>query len=101
MLNQSVAVWLLIVLAFVTANLPFINERLFSVVALKRYSVKPPFMIIAELIIWYAIVGLLGYAFETALVNPFPRGWEFYAITLCIFMVLGFPGFVYRYLMKP
>lgn len=101
MLNQSVAVWLLIVLAFVTANLPFINERLFSVVALKRYSVKPPFMIIAELIIWYVIVGLLGYAFETALVNPFPRGWEFYAITLCIFMVLGFPGFVYRYLMKP
>lgn len=101
MLNQSVAVWLLIVLAFVTANLPFINERLFSVVALKRYSVKPPFMIIAELIIWYVIVGLLGYAFETALVNPFPRGWEFYAITLCIFMVLGFPGFVYRYLIKP
>lgn len=101
MLNQSVAVWILIVLAFAAANLPFINERLFSVVAIKRYNVKPPFMIVAELIIWYAIVGLLGYAFETALVNPFPRGWEFYAITLCIFMVLGFPGFVYRYLMKP
>jgi len=55
---------------------------------------------VGELFAWYVIVGLVAYAFETALVNPFPRGWEFYVVNLCIFMVLGFPGFVYRYLLK-
>lgn len=101
MLNQSAAVWILILLAFAAANLPFINERFLSVIAIKKYSVKPPSVVVAELFFWYLMAGLLGYAFETALLNPFARGWEFYAITLCIFMVLGFPGFVYRYLLKP
>jgi hypothetical protein len=100
MFNQSVAIWLLIALAFAMANLPFLNERLMALIPLKRIVKKPPFMIVGELFAWYVIVGLVAYAFETALVNPFPRGWEFYVVNLCIFMVLGFPGFVYRYLLK-
>lgn len=100
MFNQSVAVWILIAMAFAMANLPFVNERLMALVPSKRYAIKPPFLIVAELFVWYILAGLLAYAFETALVNPFPRGWEFYVITMCIFLVLGFPGFVYRYLMK-
>ncbi len=32
--------------------------------------------------------------------NRFRQGWEFYAITLCLYVVLGYPGFVYRYLCR-
>ena len=29
-----------------------------------------------------------------------PQGWEFYAVTGALFLVLAFPGFTWRYLMK-
>ncbi len=53
-----------------------------------------------ETVVLYFLVGVLGVAFETQLGNPFPQGWEFYAITLCLYLVLAFPGFVYRYLLR-
>ena len=42
----------------------------------------------------------LGFAFESTLGNRFSQTWEFYAITLSLFLVLAYPGFVYRYLFK-
>jgi hypothetical protein len=26
--------------------------------------------------------------------------WQFYAVTVCLYLVLGFPGFVHRYLRR-
>lgn len=101
MLSQSLAVWILILCAVIAANLPFLSSRLFAVLRLKSSQSKPAVVVVLELLVLYVAIGLLGYGFETALVNPFPRGWEFYATTLCIFLVLGFPGFIYRYLLKP
>lgn len=100
MFSQTVAVWILIALAVAAANLPFISERVLALVPVKSWLKKPPWVLIGELVGLFVLIGVVGYAFETALVNPFPRGWEFYITTLCIFMVLGFPGFVYRYLLK-
>jgi hypothetical protein len=99
-LSQSVAVWILIALAVAAANLPFVSERVLAIVPVSSWLKKPAWALIAELFGLFILIGLVGYAFETALVNPFPRGWEFYVTALCIFLVLGFPGFVYRYLLK-
>ena len=100
MFSQTVAVWLLIFLAVAAANLPFISERVLATVPVKSWLKKPGWIVVAELLGLYVVMGLIGYGFETALVNPFPRGWEFYVTALCIFLVLGFPGFIYRYLLK-
>lgn len=100
MVSQSVAVWILIVLAIAAANLPFVSDRFVALFPFKAHPAKPGWAVVFELLVLYVLIGLIGYAFETALVNPFPRGWEFYATTLCIFLVLGFPGFIYRYLLK-
>lgn len=100
MVSQSVAVWILIALAVAAANLPFISERVLALMPIKTWAKKPGWAVVGELLGLFVIIGLIGYAFETALVNPFPRGWEFYVTGLCIFLVLGFPGFVYRYLLK-
>ena len=173
-MNQSFAVWLLIVLALITANLPFLAERpflalpwrqkgeserpawfmwgssllFFAVLAglglaamaligqgvfmasdaasvarfmgiLLALSVaaaivlgypgwrsrgrevsKSFFERLLELLVFYALVGVLGFALEANLGNRFPQAWEFYAITLSLFLVLGYPGFVWRYLMR-
>ena len=47
-----------------------------------------------------AFFGALGFTFESALGNRFAQTWEFYAITLSLYLVLAYPGFVYRYLFK-
>ncbi len=173
-MNQDFAVWLLIVLALITANLPFLVERPFLALPWHQHGEAPRagwlmwassavfFAILAglglaamtligqgvfaatdaasvarflgilvglaaltaavlaypgwrnrgrtvrksmlvrllELAVFYALVGVLGFALESNLGNRFPQRWEFYAITLCLYLVLGYPGFVWRYLMK-
>jgi len=94
-------VWLVVVLAVVTANLPYINERCFAFFAIQRFSLVKPFWLrVIELLVLYILVGQLGFALERSEGNSFPQGWEFYAISFCLFIVLGFPGFVYRYLRR-
>ncbi|MGB6105750.1 MAG: DUF2818 family protein [Pusillimonas sp.] len=53
-----------------------------------------------EVLLFYGLVGVLGFAFEVNMGNRFGQTWEFYAVTLSLFLVLGYPGFVYRYLMR-
>ncbi len=42
-MNQTLAVWLLIALALVSANLPFLTERVLTVLPWKRGAVVKPF----------------------------------------------------------
>lgn len=48
----------------------------------------------------YGFIGVLGVGFESSLGNVFPQKWEFYAITYSLFLILAYPGFVMRYLLK-
>lgn len=90
---------LVILLAVVVANLPFVNQRLFAVVPVAR-AVKPFWWRLLEMIAGYFVVGALGFLVESRIGNVFPQTWEFYAVTACLFIVLAFPGFVYRYLWR-
>ena len=102
-MNQTLAVWLLIALALVSANLPFLTERVFAVSPWKQGGAvvaKPFWLRLIEVFVYYLIVGAIGRAFEVTLGNPFAQAWEFYAITLALYLVLGYPGFVYRYLYR-
>lgn len=53
-----------------------------------------------EVLVLYVMVGTVGFAFEANIGNPFQQGWEFYAITLSLYLVLAYPGFVLRYLLR-
>ena len=53
-----------------------------------------------EVLVGYVLVGTLGFALELNLGNAFPQRWEFYAVTLALFLVLGYPGFVWRYMLR-
>lgn len=174
-MTQTLAVWIVVVLGLVTANLPFVVQRrflilpwaqagepasasgvlrfvlslaLFSALGLVGYyafqiigqaffvpsdlvstavflaklvaavlvvvgllslagrrqydpSVQKSFIVrLLELLVFYAFTGILGFALELNMGNMFPQNWEFYAITFSLFLVMGYPGFVYRYLMR-
>jgi hypothetical protein len=98
-MSQAASVWLVIVVAFVTANLPFVlDRRVLGVVPWKsdkRLGVR-----LAELVVFYFVAGGLGLLLEQRAGQIAPQGWEFYAVTAALFLTFAFPGFVWRYLLK-
>ena len=86
-------------LAVLAANIPFFNERIFALVPYGT-SIKPLWARLLELLVLYFVVLGAAYLLEARMGNVFPQRWEFYAITICLFLVLAFPGFVFRYLRK-
>lgn len=97
-MSQTSSVWLVVMLAFLMANMPFVSNRLFAVYALK--SGKNLAVRLAELVVWYVAVGAVGLYLEQRNGQIAPQGWEFYAITGTLFLTFAFPGFTYRYLFK-
>lgn len=98
-MDVSLSSWFVILLAVIAANLPFMNERLFAAIPLRRPE-KTLWMRLLELLILYLLVRGVAFLLEARIGNAFPQRWEFYAITICLFLVLAFPGFVFRYLRK-
>lgn len=98
-MDVSLSSWFVIILAAFAANLPFLNERFLSVFTLNKLN-KPIRVRLLELAIFYIVVRIIAFQLEAHIGNVFPQRWEFYAITFCLFIVLAFPGFVFRYLYK-
>ncbi|MEK6350508.1 MAG: DUF2818 family protein [Burkholderia sp.] len=97
---MSAAGWLIVLLALAGANLPFVNQRVFALVLVGTASRKSGWLRIAEMIVLYFAVGLLGFWLESRAGNRFEQGWQFYAITFSLFVVFAFPGFTFQYLVK-
>jgi hypothetical protein len=97
-MSQTASVWLVVLLALLAANLPFLNNRMFVLLALK--TPKNLAIRFGELVVWYFVVGGVGLLLEQRVGQIAPQGWEFYAITGALFVTFAFPGFVYRYLFK-
>ena len=98
-MSSSGAVWLVIVAACVAANLPFFNHRVLAIGPLLQPR-KALVIRLAEMIVLYFLVGGLALLLEKRAGQIAPQGWEFYAITGTLFLVLAFPGFVYRHLVR-
>ncbi len=98
-MSQTVSIWIVLLAAFVAANLPFVTSRLLAVVPLRQP--KNLLVRLLELIVFYFVVGGLGLALEHRAGQIAAQGWEFYAVTGALFVTLAFPGFVWRYLYKP
>jgi hypothetical protein len=97
-MTQSVSVFLVVLLALLAANLPFVTTRLMGLFALA--GGKSLALRLLELLVLYGVVGLLGAALEQHAGQVAPQGWEFFAITFALFLTFAFPGFIYRYLLK-
>lgn len=96
---MSAGGWFVVLLALIGANLPFVNQRIFGLIPLRR-AAKPAWLRISELIVLYFVVGVFGHVLESRAGNVFVQGWQFYAISFSLFLVFAFPGFTVRYLVK-
>jgi len=93
-LNQSV--WLLLITGFVLANMPFVlGNRLFLFIKVPHKSIVVNFV---ELFVYFIITGVFAYLLENkSMGHVAPQTWEFYTVTLFMFLIFAFPGFIYRY----
>jgi hypothetical protein len=97
-MNVTLASWLLIAIALLLANLPFLTDNLFGVIP--RRSPKPLWLRLLELAVFYVVVGMIARLLEGRIGNVFEQAKEFYMLTVPLFVTLAFPGFVLRYLRK-
>lgn len=97
-MTQHLSVWLVLLVALLAANMPFVSERLLGVFRLTRG--KSGWARVAELVLLYLVAGGLGLLLEQRAGQIAPQGWEFYAVTGSLFLTLAFPGFVWRYLWR-
>ncbi|MDR3214541.1 MAG: DUF2818 family protein [Azoarcus sp.] len=97
---EIVAVWVVLGLALVAANLPFLFERILFV---RRPSGgrKAFGWRLLELFLLYVVLGVFAAVLERGAYGVvYPQGWEFYVTTFCLFLVFAFPGFVHCYLWR-
>jgi hypothetical protein len=97
-MDQTLAVRLVLVAAVVAANLPYFNERLLLVGP--RLAHKAVGWRLLELALMAVLTFVLGAALEAHIGQRQDQDWQFYVAATCLFITLGFPGFVWRYLRR-
>ncbi|HEY9098469.1 MAG TPA: DUF2818 family protein [Thiobacillus sp.] len=90
---------LLLILAFIAANLPFLVERIFFVIKPQSGSKNIAWRLL-ELTTMFFVVGGIALLMENKLGDIHPQNWEFYAVNASLFVVFAYPGFVYKYLWR-
>ncbi len=95
-MSLDLAVNILLITAIVLANIPFIfPNKLFLFIPVSRKSI---WLTLGEWFFYYLLMGIFAYLLELkAMGNVHQQGWEFYTVTLFMFMIFAFPGFIYRY----
>jgi hypothetical protein len=97
-MSQTISIWLVLLVGFCAANLPFVSHRLMAVVPAKQP--KTLFIRLLELIAFYFLAGGFALFLENRESQIAPQTWEFYAVTGALFITFAFPGFIWRYLLK-
>jgi hypothetical protein len=97
-MSLDASVWVVIMLALLGANMPFISNRWFILIPAK--ASKSIWGRLFELVVFFFLVGLIALSLEKAVGQIYPQRWEFYATSAALFLTLAFPGFVHRYLRK-
>ncbi len=96
------AILILIVLAFISANLPWLSERFFLLFDPPGSAGKQLWMCLVEWWVLLLVFLLSALGLEQKLMGELYRqDWEFYAVIFCLFAVFALPGFIYRYDLRP
>ena len=93
-MEMTASTYILLILAVILANIPFLMPRWFGVLALKKKHFGHHLI---ELVAGFLLTALLAYVLERRAGMLHEQGWEFYTVNICLFLVFAFPGFVWRY----
>ena len=94
------AVWLLLGLAVVAANLPWLSGRLFFIHKPVGDNKGIWFRLLEWLLLYFLMGGIAMGLEQKSAGNTYNQDWEFYAVTLCLFVIFALPGFIYHVELK-
>ena len=104
-MGTTTAVILLLILALIAANLPWMTERVLFVLNPPPQG-KREWIRLVEWAGMFGVTGLLAAGLEHRVTGEiYAQDWEFWVVNLCLFAILALPGFIYyhdlrRYLRK-
>ena len=85
-----------ILVAAALANFFFFSGRPFGLLAPR--GIKPVWVRLAEQSCAFcAFLFVCVMSERVQYGSAYSQGWEFYVVLLCVFLVLSFPGFIYRF----
>lgn len=96
-MNVTAAALVWLVSGFVLANWPFFTEKKFFLfgAGLKTMGFR-----LLELSVGFGLLLAIGFGLESSIGRLQTQTWNFYAISFCIFLLMAYPGFVWRYLRR-
>ncbi|NBV88182.1 MAG: DUF2818 family protein [Betaproteobacteria bacterium] len=90
----AAVLWLLV--GCLLANLPFVLQRRFGFLnGEKTFAFR-----LLELLLGYGLTLGFGLLLEGRLGAVQSQTWNFYAMTALLFLVMAYPGYVYRHLLR-
>jgi hypothetical protein len=93
--------FLLLAVAALAANASYLSRRILLIWRpAGRNAGKHGAWHVLEIVLLYLATLALARGLEARAGDIYQQGWEFYAVSACLFLVLGYPGFVLRYLWK-
>lgn len=96
-MSISSAVLLLLVVAVLAANYPWLSQKVFFILPEPREG-KPAWLRCFEWLLNFGLVLLFGLGLERKINGVIHvQQWEFFVVGFLFFMVLAMPGFIYRY----
>lgn len=98
-MSLDAAVWILLSTAIVLANVPWIlQNKLFVFITVHNKNI---WINLGEWFLYYWVMGGLSYLLQNKVMGHVKdQSWEFYVVTLFMFAIFAFPGFIYRYNLK-
>ncbi len=89
--------WIVIAVAIVSANLPWLSNRIFFFKEAADGHKKAIWCWL-EVVALYLICGFMAIGLEKKMNGEvYAQDWEFYATTFSLFVVFSLPGFLYKY----
>jgi len=97
-MNNQFPIIIFLFFSIITANLPWLSDKLFCI---QQLTHKSGWLRWFEWLAWYVVSFAVGFALEYKIMGTHAtQDWEFYVVTLCLFVVFALPGFIYHYDLK-
>lgn len=91
---MTAPMYTLLILTVLLANLPFMTQRVFGIIAVTR---KHFGYHLIELLAGFLLTGVIATVLEQRTGSIHQQDWQFYAVAICLYLVFAFPAFVWRY----
>ena len=106
-MTTSFAVYSLIILSFILANVPWLNNRFLAVISISG-GYKAFWLRLLEWCLGFGLAAVLAWRFELGCASLsaffglascpgeiYAKTWEFYSVAVVLFAVFALPGFIY------